>query len=128
MKLRRKAETLVDTGEVLNGERITESAGYIPTNVRVQEMVAAGQRLVDYRKGHYDFPPGVEVSDKEEAEFNDPTRSANYDLADAARDTREVNARIRDARERSVKEREKAAKAAEKPVVQAPEVPPPKGD
>ena len=61
------------------GERLVETAGYIPAQVRIENMMLAGRRLADARKELYDFPAGVEPDES----LSDPTRSPNFDLADA---------------------------------------------
>lgn len=67
--------------EAGGGQSITETAGYIPAKVQIEQLIAAGARLGEYRKENYDFGPGEEVPD----DYNDPTREANFDLADASR-------------------------------------------
>ena len=57
MKLVSKANYSPDKGEKIAGVRLTESAGYVPAKVRIEEMIQAGERLVDFRRGRYDFPP-----------------------------------------------------------------------
>lgn len=61
------------------GKRITEAAGYIPADKQIEAFMLAGQRLAAARKELYDFSDGVE-----DESFYDPTRSPNYDLADAS--------------------------------------------
>ena len=66
--------------EINCGITQTEKAGYIPAKNRIENMMLAGQRLIAHRAEMYDIN-----SDKE---FNedfpvDPTRSKNFDLADA---------------------------------------------
>lgn len=68
-----------DTGEANNGPKIVESAGYINAKTRIENMMLAGQRLVDYRKAKYDSNNGEDIDDIP----IDPTRSGSYDLADA---------------------------------------------
>lgn len=70
---------------------ITESRGYIPPHVQVENLLQAGRRLVEFRKEQYDFPPG----EKPDESFEDPTRRPGYDLADASRDLLDVDARLR---------------------------------
>lgn len=60
------------------GKRITESAGYIPAKKQIENIIAAGERLVAYREGMYDFPDGKDNG------FNDPSRDPNFDMADAS--------------------------------------------
>ena len=60
------------------GEKLVETAGYVPAKKRIEDMILAGQRLVDYRKSLYDFPDG-EIDEN----ASDPTRDLNFDMADA---------------------------------------------
>lgn len=61
-----------------NDKRITETAGYIPANVRIANIMLAGANLKQYRAEQYDFGDG-----QVDPEFFDPTRCKNFDLADA---------------------------------------------
>jgi len=70
---------------------LTESAGYLPSKVQIENLIQAGRRLMQWRKEQYDFP---EDSDVDES-FEDPTRRSGYDLADASRDGAAVAARLR---------------------------------
>ena len=75
MKVVHKTEYQCDLGEVLDSTKLVEDAGYIPAKERIEEMIAAGQRLADYRKSRYDIPQGMEPSDEEIEALEDPTRS-----------------------------------------------------
>ena len=66
-------------GEVNLGKSLVEKAGYIPAQARIENMILAGQRLVEHRKEMYDFSDGKDIDES----FTDPTRSKNYDMADA---------------------------------------------
>ena len=66
-------------GEINLGKNLVERSGYIPAQVRIENMILAGQRLVEYRKEMYDFFDGENIDES----FSDPTRSKNYDMADA---------------------------------------------
>lgn len=61
-----------------HGPVLVEVAGYISAQKRIENMILAGQRLIAYRREQFDFEEGSVDED-----FNDPTRSSNYDLADA---------------------------------------------
>ena len=65
--------------EVNKGPSHVEKAGYIPAQARIENMMLAGQRLVAHRAEMYDFK---ELKDIDE-NFIDPTRSKNFDMADA---------------------------------------------
>jgi len=70
---------------------LTESAGYLPSKVQIENLIQAGKRLVQWRKEQYDFPEDQDVDES----FEDPTRRPGYDLADASRDGAAVAARLR---------------------------------
>lgn len=76
----------------LDKTRITESAGYITAKQRIENMILAGQRLVDYRKEQFDFQPDEEI----DPDFTDPTRSKNFDMADATQMGMAADARLQD--------------------------------
>lgn len=71
--------TTPDPGETNDGKLIVEVAGYVPQHLRIQQMIDAGERLNNYRKG-YDFEDGEDVPD----DFYDPTRDRGFDMADAS--------------------------------------------
>ena len=66
-------------GEINLGKNLVEKAGYIPAQARIENMILAGQRLVEHRKEMYDFSDGKDIDES----FTDPTRSKNYDMSDA---------------------------------------------
>lgn len=66
-------------GEVNQGKNLVEKAGYIPAQARIENMILAGQRLIEHRKEMYDFSDGNDIDET----FSDPTRSKNYDMSDA---------------------------------------------
>jgi hypothetical protein len=80
--IERKHYTEVDRpdfeGEKNSGQQITETAGYIPANVQIEDMMLAGQRLALSRMERFDGTNKDDLS-----EFNDPTRRPGFDLADA---------------------------------------------
>jgi len=77
--------------EVGGGPRIVEASGYIPTKVQVENMLIAGQRLNEYRREQYDFTGDSDIPDDVTP---DPTRSPEFDLADATRIGRAANERL----------------------------------
>lgn len=77
MKFFTKYNRPVKTPEKNSGQIIVERAGYVSAKKRIEDMIDAGQRLVDYRKSEFDFPDGKDTG------FNDPTRNSNFDLVDA---------------------------------------------
>lgn len=70
---------LPSIGETNSGEQVTETAGYIPKNLQIRQMMLAGEHLQEIREELYDFKPGEEVPEG----YIDPTRSPNFDWADA---------------------------------------------
>ena len=61
------------------GKRLVEKAGYIPAKDRIENMILAGQRLIEHRMSMYDFDSNKELDEN----YFDPTRSKNFDMADA---------------------------------------------
>lgn len=61
------------------GETLVEVKGYITAEKRINDMINAGMRLQESRKELYDFYDGNAA----DLSFSDPTRSPNYDMADA---------------------------------------------
>lgn len=86
--------------EFNEGPKITETAGYIPAKQQIENLILAGQRLAEYREENYDFGKDDEIDE----DFTDPTRSPNYDLADASQDALSVSRRLS---ERAKKAKEK---------------------
>lgn len=76
--------------EIQDYVSITETAGYLPAHVQIENLIDAGRRLDAYRKEAYEFPDGVVPPD-----YVDPTRSPGFDMADGTRIGREVEARLR---------------------------------
>jgi len=83
------------------GPRLTESAGYMPVRVQVEQMILAGQALGEYRKEKYDFDNEKDVPTDV---LPDPTRSPSFDLADGSMSLPPLVA--------SLKEQHAAARAA----------------
>jgi len=79
------------TPEVMSSETLTESAGYIPPKVQIENLLEAGKRLVEYRKEQYDFPDDTSVDES----LEDPTRRPGYDLADASVQLQNIQQRLR---------------------------------
>lgn len=99
--------------EINSGEQITETAGYIPADIQIQDMIAAGMRLGEYRREMYDFGADEEVPD----DYLDTTRSPGVDVVDVERAGISVNQKIAEAQALLAKaEEEKVAIEAEKKV------------
>ena len=67
--------------EVLDSQSKTEQAGYIPPQIQIENMILAGERLNQTRMDMYDFSSADEIDE----DAYDPTRRANFDLADASK-------------------------------------------
>ena len=67
-------------GEYNDGKSLVESAGYIPAKQKIESFMQAGINLQTVRS-QFDYPDGV-PDDVEP--MIDPTRSGNFDLADAS--------------------------------------------
>lgn len=90
------------TGESNSGELLTEQAGYEPANLKIMNMIEAGERLRDFRSG-YEFDDEKTVPD----DYFDPTREPGFDMADASQMSAETLQRMYLAQ----KEKEEAALA-----------------
>lgn len=97
-------------GEPGGGEKLVETSGYIPADVRIQELIMAGERLGDYRRESYDYGPDDEIDDL----IEDPTRHPSFGLEDGSQYDREVAQRL---------EKQKADAKARKKLEAAPPVP-----
>jgi len=76
-------------GEYNDGEILVETAGYIPADRKIESMIDAGRRLMDFRAG-YEFQDGEDVPD----DYMDPTRDPGFDYADASRLSSETVAKM----------------------------------
>lgn len=74
--------------EMNDGICDVETAGYIPANVQIEQMIAAGERLGTYRKELYDVDVPVDDLDL------DPTRTPNFDMADASKIQQSIKGRL----------------------------------
>lgn len=66
--------------EMNDGKSIVETVGYIPADVQIEQLIQAGIRLDKHRKEAFDFAPEEAI----DPTFEDPTRSPNFDMADAS--------------------------------------------
>ena len=68
-------------GEKMDEHSLVETAGYVPTEKKIQQMMLAGERLLAVTADQYDYS-----GDYDEDDFDiDPTRSGNFDLVDGQR-------------------------------------------
>lgn len=107
MRFNTQYDRVRQPAETNSGITLVERAGYISAQVRIENLMLAGQRLVQARKEMYDFPDG-----KIDFDFNDPTRRKNYDLADGFQDGLKVEAKLKAQRE-AVKASQTAQEALE---------------
>ncbi len=63
-----------------SGEILTETAGYIPPKIKIEQLILAGKQLKEFRSHQFDFPDGSEIDES----YNDVTRKKNLDLAEAS--------------------------------------------
>lgn len=80
--------------EMLSSTSETEQAGYIPPQIQIENMILAGHRLAESRMSQYDFASEDDIDEM----AIDPTRSGNFDLADATQMAMDAAARIEDAK------------------------------
>lgn len=74
-----KAKTRKKSYEEVDSSSETEQAGYIPATKQIENMILAGKRL-DSSRQQFDFASEDEIDE----DLYDPTRSGNFDLADAS--------------------------------------------
>ena len=109
MRFNTQYDRVRQPAESNSGITLVERAGYIPAQQRIENLMLAGQRLVQARKELYDFPDG-----KIDLNFTDPTRSKNYDLADGFQDGLKVEARLK-AQKEAVKASQITQEGSNKP-------------
>lgn len=78
------------------GERIVESAGYIPANVQITMMQQAGQKLKEWRMEQFDYGPD-DVIDLSKVSML--TRNRGVDYAEVSEEKKEVEKRLKRAKE-----------------------------
>lgn len=96
--------------EAGGGKRLVETAGYIPAQRQITDMINAGQRLDLYRKGQYDY----EHPDHDDGYTVDPTRSPNFDLADAYQLGKEAGKRLDESNKKAEADKKASAEAKAK--------------
>lgn len=105
-------------GEINSGEILVDKAGYVSKHKRIKAIMDAGERLIAARREMYDY---IQNAPDDETEPDiDPTRSPNFDMADATQLTMEINERKRQ-KEKEIREAERAAKIAHKEAEKAAE-------
>lgn len=106
-------------GEINNGERLVETKGYIPADQQILALMRAGKNLSEYRREAYDFP-SIESVD---LNFFDPTRSSNFDMADATAINQAIAERIESAQATAVAESQNTAEPVNQPKEETIEAP-----
>ena len=109
MRFNTQYDRVRQPAESNSGITLVERAGYISAQARIENLMLAGQRLVQARKEMYDFPDG-----KIDLNFDDPTRRKNYDLADGFPDGLKVEARLK-AQKEAVKASQTAQEGSNEP-------------
>jgi len=90
MKFKTQYNTKPSPPELGGGEKLVETAGYIPAHKQIENLLMAGKRLVSFRE-QYDFTGDKEIDES----FTDPTRARNFDLADASQLALQVEENLR---------------------------------
>jgi len=96
---------------ITGDETLTEVDGYVSAKAQVEALLAAGQRLENFRKAQYMFEREKDVP----TGYVDPTVGpAQPDMVEVQASARAVNARLkaRDASMKAEADRKKAAEAA----------------
>jgi len=84
----------MDPPEKNGGKKITSSSGFIPHNVRIQQMMEAGERLEEWREHNFDYfgNPDTDEIEGDDGEDLDPTR--NMDLLDGLTEATHAKYRV----------------------------------
>lgn len=90
MKFRTQYNVKPSPPVLLGGEKLVETAGYIPAHKQIERFMQAGIQLKAFRE-QYDWTGEDEIDE----DFSDPTRSGNFDLADATELSRKATDNIR---------------------------------
>lgn len=118
MKFSTQYERERQAPEVNDGKTSVDRAGYISAQKRIENIMFAGQRLVQSRREMFDFE-----GDKFDPSFSDPTRDPNYDMADAFRDNLVIQERLVKAkRDQLDKEALKASQTAQEARKEVPDI------
>jgi len=98
-------------GEKNSGEIITESAGYIPAKIQIENLIDAGMRLIQSRRENFDYGNDDQISEN----ITDPNRIPNFDMADASALIKGLEqTKIEKEKEQSFKKSEELKKKNEK--------------
>lgn len=115
MKINKHYDVNRSPREINSGEILVEMAGYVPAKARIESIIDAGKRLLDFRMDQFDsYQPHFN-----EEEFFDPTRSPNFDLVDAQRYAEGVKARMELAVKNAKEAKEKSEQLKQKADIEA---------
>ena len=95
-------------------DSLVETAGYIPSKKRIENLMLAGLMLKEFRMEQFDFH-----ENQVDETYFDRTRSKNFDLADISEMRRDLEARSK----ARIKERREAEKKASETIIEAPQEP-----
>ena len=98
MEFRKAFKFVPSKGEVNSGELMVEKAGYIPAKIRIEQIIDAGKRLIEFRKEQFDYNNG-----EEDLSPDIRTRSKSYDMSDASQDLQDVELRMAKAKKEAMK-------------------------
>lgn len=76
-------------GEVNSGEIIVETAGYVPAQKQIENLILSGQRLNEFRREQFHFGTDEEVDDT----YTDYVNSPDFDPADASQVAQDLKQR-----------------------------------
>lgn len=81
-----------------SGERIVETAGYIPPNIQIKNMIDAGVRLEEYRRELYDIGKDEKLNDQNMQV--DITRYGTADMVEADIELNKITERLEENHEK----------------------------
>lgn len=73
------------------GKRLVERAGFMSAKQRIENILAAGDRLLSARMEQYDYGDETDSDDM----VIDPTRNGGFDITDAQEIVRDVSERFK---------------------------------
>jgi len=114
MKFNTHYDRIRQAPEKNSGEKLVETAGYIPAKKRIENLMLAGLHLKEYRMEQFDFH-----ENQVDETYFDRTRSKNFDLSDVSSMRRELEERSKE-KIREAKER-KAQLEASQTIIEAPQ-------
>lgn len=91
----------------VGGKKVVERQGYVSAKRKIENMIAAGIRLVESRTEEFDFPDG-----NVDFNFDDPTRRTGFDMAEASLMAQELAKKLT-AQHEEIKAEKAAKEAAE---------------